>query len=143
MQNNKKEALFLLESQPPHLGELIPVLLKLQEYDTMHVCISGVPKVVPVARVIATWKFLLAAYKSKASILVINEKYEELTELPEIFKNCTVLTTSLKVYIHMASLGVETELVPKPLGYCDVFQRTAYRQGRAYDFIQTLKRKEE
>jgi len=147
MLKNKKEALFLIESQPPHLGELISILLKLKEYDIMHICVSGIPKVIPVSRVIATWQFLLHDYKNKVTILTMIVKYEELTALPEIFKKCTVLTTSSKVYTHMSSLGVETELVPKTIGYCDTFQRTAYRQGRAYDYLLAFrtqpKKKEE
>ena len=99
---NKKEALFVLESQPPHLGELIPVLLKIKEYDIMHICINGIPKVVPIPVVIATWHFLLDAYKDKITVSTLFEKFEELPELPEVFKHCTVLTTSPKVYTHMA-----------------------------------------
>jgi len=132
---NKKEALFVLESQPPHLGELIPVLLKMKEYDVMHLCVSSIPRVMPVSSVIATWFFLLAAYKDKVTVSSSLIKFEELEELPEIFKHCVVLTTSTKIYVHMASLNIATELVPQALGYHGIFQRTAYRQGRALDYL--------
>lgn len=132
---NKKEALFLLESQPPHLGELTSILLKMKEYDIMHVCVSGVPKVMPINRVIATWLFHLEAYKHKATVSSLLIKFEELPALPEIFKHCTVLTTSIKVYVHMTSLNIPVELVPHALGYHGIFQRTAYRQGRALDYL--------
>lgn len=133
--SNKKEALFLVESQPPHLGELISVLLKIKEYDIMHICVSAIPKVTPVPRVMATWLFLLDAYKDKITVSAMRSKFEEMPELPKTFKDCTVLTTSTKVYVHMSSLNVEAELVPKTLGYCSTFQRTAYRQGRALDYL--------
>lgn len=132
---NKNEALFLIESQPPHLGELIPVLLKMKDYDVIHVCVSGIPKVTSIPRVIATWLFLLTAYKDKVTVSSLLMKFEELPRLPELFKHCTVLTTSTKVYVHMTSLNIETELVPKVLGYHGIFQRTAYRQGRALDWL--------
>ena len=122
---NKKEAVFLLESQPPHLGELISVLLKMKEYDTMNICVNGIPKVVSIPVVIATWTHLLDAYKDKITVSSLVTKFEELAELPEIFKNCTVLTTSTKVYVQMTSLNIEVELVPTALGYSGIFQRTA------------------
>lgn len=132
---NKKRALFVLDSQPPHLGELIPVLLKIKEYDIVHICVSGIPKVMPIPNVIATWLFLLEAYKHKITVSSLLINFEELSELPEIFKDCTVLTISPKIYVHMTSLNIETELVPRARGYAGIFQRTAYRQGRALDYL--------
>ena len=132
---NKKEALFLIESQPPHLGELVSVLLKIKEYDVMHICVSAIPQVVPINRVMATWLFLLDAYKDKVTVSAMLSKFEEMPELPEMFKGCTVLTTCTKVYVHLSSLNLKAELVPKTLGYCGAFQRTAYRQGRALDYL--------
>jgi len=133
--SNKKEAVFMLESQPPHLGELITVILKLKEYDTIHICVSGAPKVVPIPMVVATWNFLLDAYKDRTTVSVMPTKFSELAKLPEIFKDCTVLTTSMEVYVHITSLNIEAELVPSALGYHGIFQRTAYRQGRALDYL--------
>lgn len=137
----KKEAVFLVESQPPHLGELTSVLLKMREYDIMHICVSGIPKVMPVPRVIATWLFHLTAYKDKVTVSALFTKFAELSELPEVFKHCTVLTTSVKVYVHMTSLNVPVELVPRALGYHGIFQRTAYRQGRALDYLLDVRAK--
>jgi len=134
---NKKEALFLVESQPPHLGEIISVLLKIKDYDVMHICVSGIPKVVPIERVLATWTFLVDSLKDKNKVTVsaITLEFATMPNIPEVYEHCTVLTTSPKVYVHMTSLNIETELVPKTLGYCGVFQRTAYRQGRALDYL--------
>lgn len=133
--SNKKEAVFLVESQPPHLGELISVLLKIRDYDKMHICVNATPSVLPIPRVLATWLFLLDAYKDKITVSAMIPKFAEMPELPKTLKHCTVLTTSPKVYVHMSSLNIETELVPKTLGYCETFQRTAYRQGRALDYL--------
>ena len=132
-----KSAVFFVESQPPHMGELTSILLKIKEYDVMHICISGIPKVMSVNRAMVMWRFHLDAYKDKVTVSALNSKFEELAELPEMFKDCVVLTTSSVVYVHMASLNVESELVPKALGYHDIFQRTAYRQGRALDYLRS------
>jgi len=132
---NKKEALFLVESQPPHLGELISVLLKINDYGTMHICVSGIPQVIPIPRVMATWLFLLSKYSHKITVSALLTNFDMMPELPEKFKHCTVLTTSPKVFVHMSSLEIPVELVPKTLGYCGVFQRTAYRQGKALDYL--------
>lgn len=139
MPKDKNEALFLVESQPPHLGEMTSVLLKMKDYDVMHICVSGIPKVMPVPKVIATWLFHLAPYKDKVTVSSLFMKFEEMPKLPEMFKHCTVLTTSTKVYVHMTSLNVKTELVPTVLGYHGAFQRTAYRQGRALDWLLSQK----
>jgi hypothetical protein len=133
--SNKKEALFVLESQPLHLGELISVLLKIGEYDIMHICVSSTPKAMPIPKVVATWLFLLHAYKHKITVSSLFDKFTEIAGLPEIFKHCTVLTTSKEVYVHMTSLNIPVELVPRALGFYESFQRTAYRQGRALDYL--------
>lgn len=133
--SNKKEAVFFIDSQPPHLGELVSVLLKMKDYDIVHICVKGIPEVVPIPRVLATWIFLLDVYKDKITVSALAMKFDELSKIPEVYKHCTVLTTSTKVYVHMSSLNVEAELVPTTMGYCGVFQRTAYRQGRALDYL--------
>ncbi len=130
-----KDAVFFIESQPPHLGEFISVLLKIGEYDTINICVSGISKVVAISTVIATWLLLLRAYGDKVTVSALATKFEELTELPEIYKDCTVLTTSTKVYVQMTSLNIDVELVPRALGYSGIFQRTAYRKGRALDYL--------
>ena len=133
--SKSKQAVFFVESQPPHLGELTSILLKIKEYDVMHICVSGIPKVMSIKRAMVMWEFHLDAYKDKVQVSAITVKFEELAELPEMFKECTVLTTSMAVYVHMSSLNIESELVPRALGYYGMFQRTAYRQGRALDFL--------
>ncbi len=137
--SKSKEAVFFVESQPPHLGELTSVLLKIKAYDVMHICVSGIPQVMSVERALVTWKFLLDVYKDKITVSALLVNFSELPELPERFKNCTVLTTSTKVFVHMTSLDVSVELVPRVLGYHDIFQRTAYRQGRALDYLHSNK----
>jgi len=137
---NKKEALFLVESQPLHLGELISVFLKLKDYDFIYICVSGVPQVMPINMVTASWIFLLDAHKDKTAVFVAPQKFENIVKLPKVLEHCTVLTTSTKIYVHMASSGIKTELVPRATGYWGIFQRTAYRQGRALDYLHTMKK---
>ena len=130
-----KEAVFFLESQPPHLGELVSILLKLDEYDKMHLCVTGAAKVMPVHKAVAIWAFIFKSYPKEITISSLSTDFMELTELPEIYKNCVVLTTSNKLYVHLTSIRVPVELVPRTLGYHDIFQRVAYRKGRALDYL--------
>ena len=57
-------------------------------------------------------------------------------DLPEEFKKSTIITLSKKVYIHLSTMGIRCVLANRVKGYHDVFLRTAYLQGRAYDYIQ-------
>ena len=132
---DKKSAVFFLESQPPHFGELISVLLKMRDYDFMNICVSGISKTMPVRNVVATWLFVLDAYRDKMTISALAFPFIELSELPKQFKDCTVLTTDREVFVHMSSLNIPAELVPRTLGYHGVFIRTAHRQGRALDWL--------
>jgi len=131
---SEKQALFLLDSQPPHLGELISVLLKMKDFDIMNICVSGFSKSMPIQNVVATWLFVMSAYEN-VTVSALLLPFIELSELPSQFKDCTVLTTDRKVFVHMSSIGVPVELVPRTLGYHGIFIRTAYRQGRALDWL--------
>jgi len=131
----KKEAMFLVESQPPHIGELLSVLMKIDEYDFIYVVVTGTPLVLPVAHALTTWSVMLKAYKDKVLICSSNQKFTEIVKLPKQYKDCTVLTTSRKTFIHMSSNNIASELVGRPMGYHSTFLRTAYRQGRALDWL--------
>ncbi len=101
----------------------------------MHICVNGITKGVPIQNVLATWAFIMGAYKDKVTVSALIVPFTELPELPPQFKDCTVLTTDRKVFVHISSIGVPVELVPRTLGYHGVFLRTAYRQGRALDWL--------
>ena len=77
-----KSALFLLDSQPPHLGELVSVLLKMKDYEFMHICVSGLPKTMPIRNVVATWLFVMNAYKN-VTVSALVMPFTELPELPQ------------------------------------------------------------
>ena len=132
--SENKEALFLLDSQPPHWGELVSVLLKLKDYDQMHICVSGISKIMPIKHVVANWLFVMGAYKN-VTISALLIPFADVAVLPEQFKDCTVLTTNREIFVHMSSVGIPVELVPRTLGYHGIFLRTAYRQGRALDWL--------
>ena len=144
----KNKAVFLLESQPPHLGELITVLNKIREYDPLYICVNKNVKVLPLQFAMTTWFFLMSHITGeKPTIFAADFKqFESISKLPDQpeFKDCTILTTNKEISIHLSSINVPVELVPHVLGYHSVFLRSAYRQGRALDYLLQgfMKRKE-
>lgn len=133
----KTKALYITESQPPHLGELISLLSVINDYDIIAICVNGNTKVMPIQHVLSTWVFLTQPYKDKIVTCASTDNFSTVAKLPEEFKDYTVLTTSDEVFAHLSSLNVTVRLIPRAKGYWPVFERVAYRQGLALEWLKT------
>lgn len=140
-------AVFVCESQPPNIAEVIGVLQKIDAYDKMIVCISGNEKVTPLNQARAIWKIILQKYRQKIYICSYTTPFHSITVLPELFLGHTILTIDKKIFVHLSSLGIDAFLLPRVSGYEEIFLRAAYRQSKAYEFlnanINKIRNKEE
>jgi hypothetical protein len=130
------KAVILLESQPPHIGEISAIWSEIDNFDLMYICVDANVSIMPLPIVLKSWEILLKPYKNKVVLCATKEKFDEITVLPELFKGCTVLTTSSKVFVHLGSLNIPVKTVNRLTGYHGIFLRAAYRQGRALDWLQ-------
>lgn len=135
--NNKllKQAVFLVESQPPHLGEFVAFMLEIDNFDLVHVCLIGKESVMPIQHVQSIWQILARPFADKVMIHYSTNDFTELSVLPVELKDCVVLTQSAEIFVHMNTIGVPVKLLARLMGYSNIFQRVAYRQGRALDWL--------
>ena len=132
---NKNIGVFTLISQPPHFGELLAVMQVIDKFDILIICIKAPARLISIRQVQQMWSMALKKYKDKVIIATSKENFAEIAILPSAFVNTTILTMSKTVFAHLMSLGIKSELVGRVKGYHDIFQRVAYRQGCALDWI--------
>ena len=133
----QNKAVFFLESQPPHLGELIAVLSVINEYDLIYICVSNKGIILPVNIVIKTWEYILKPYEKKIVICDTAQDFRTTTDLPEIFEGCKILTMSQRMFANFATASLPVILVASVVGYDTVFEASAYRKARSYQYIKT------
>lgn len=131
-----KKAVLIVESQPPHLGELISLISIIDSYDLVLVSISSTAKVIPLRHVLSTWAFITQPYKEKIVITVADIDFDAVAKLPDEFKDYDILTTSKPTFVHLSSIGANVKFVARAKGYWPIFERVAYRQGIAYDWLE-------
>ena len=139
MQQKAKElkniGLFVLISQPPNIGELVSVLSVIDNYDALILCFKSPAKVMPLKHVSLLWSSALKGFKNKVIFTSSDIDFATVAELPEAYNGQTVLTLSKKVFVHLSTMGIKVQLVDRVKGFHDIYLRSAYMQGRAYDFI--------
>ena len=131
----KNIGLFVLISQPPNIGELISVLSVIDDYDALILCFKSPAKVMPIKHVSELWRCALKGFKNKIILSSCDTDFATVAELPEAYNDKVVLTLSKKVFVHLSTMGMKVKLVDRVKGFHDIYLRSAYIQGRAYDFI--------
>lgn len=133
------EAVLLVEGQPPHTGEFLTMAFSVDRFKHLTVCIDARERVMPLKHSMAIWTQFTKAYAGKVDIISTGLDFAEIAkdELPPAFDNKVILTISKKIFVHLSSIGANVEIVPYAVGYHSSFIRTAYRQGRALDWLIT------
>jgi len=135
---NKTTGVLLVESQPPHAGEFLLAKQMLNEYDFLYVCIIKSTIVINIQSVIAMWITMFDTFADRMRIANTHLNFKEVSadELPVLFDGCTYLTIDKEIFVHLSTLNVHVELLPKVLGYHGIFLRTAYRQSKALNWLE-------
>jgi hypothetical protein len=131
----KNIGLFLLNSQPPNIGELISVLSVIDKYDGLILCFKTPIQIMPIKHVTEIWTVILEKYKGKFILTSCNTDFATVSKLTKDFKDKTILTLSKRVFVHLSTMGMKVKLVDRVKGYHSMFLRSAYIQGRALDYI--------
>lgn len=134
----EKKAVILLESQPPHMGELLQVLRVLQKYETLYICVNAFPSVMPLAIVYEMWAIILQPYATRIHIIASKLQFKSVmkSDLPTTFEDCIYLTSNRETFVHLSSMNVSIELIPRASGFNSTFYQVAYRQSRALDWLE-------
>jgi len=134
----KNKAVLLVESQPPHIGEILQAIQALTKYDFVYICLTVDVTVMSFDHVLSIWVSLLAPYMGRFKVVRCIGNFKEVMEgdLPIKFNMCTFLTPDREIFVHLSSLNVMAELIPRALGYHGIFLRTAFRQSKALDYLE-------
>lgn len=134
----KRKGVLIIESQPPTAGEFLQLIMQLNHYDFIYICLNFTAEVMAIPRVLTIWKYFLSPYKKKTAVVQVTGNFASVSkeELPEMFKKCTYLTTNKAAFVHLSSMNVPVELIPRVLGYYSIFIRSAYRQSMALDWLE-------
>jgi hypothetical protein len=135
---SKGKAVLFIESQPPHIGELLQIISALQHYNFLYVCINPNSIVMPIQNVIAVWNSILYSLQANVKLATFDADLREVSidGLPSLFKDCVYLTEDRAAFVHLSSLNIKVQLMPKAFGYCGIFLRSAYRQSRAFTYLE-------
>lgn len=133
-----KKGVLLLESQPPHIGEVLQVYQQLDRYDSLYICIPLNNMIMPFKLVHAIWSAILKSHATRVQLAAVNGNFAEMsiTELPLLFKDHVYLTSDRTVFVHLSSMNIPVELIPEAIGYRGIFLRSAYRQSRALSHLE-------
>ena len=135
--SKQKSAVLFLTSQPIHIGEVVTVLSNIDYYDRLHLCLSGNPTVMPLKHVYTLWSVILRQYRGKITLSFLDTPPTDLQvrTMPVQLEKKLLLTYDQKIFTHFSSLGYPIKLLPKVMGFHEVFLRAAYRQSRALDWL--------
>ena len=133
------KAVLIVESQPPHLGELLQLLSQLNKYDLIYLCINGKEKVMNYSHVLQLWQFILQPYVDKVNLMLFPHNLTEFDkdDIPELLDECLFLTASREIFVRLSTIGCQVEMIPQALGYRSLFFRTAFRQSKALDWLES------
>lgn len=133
-----KKGVLLVDSQPPHVGEFLQARQMLDKYDFLYVCITKGTMVIPVDQVAKIWAYLFSAYGDRMKITYVELEFGEalIDDLPGLFDKCVYLTSDRDVFVHLSTLDIDVELIPRSFGYHGIFLRNAYRQSKALDWLE-------
>jgi len=137
LKKQENNAVILLESQPPHLGELLFIANEVNNYDHIYVLVEGKSSVISIPHVVSIWDTVLEVYGDKISLGVSNLDFSSITRLPDDIQSCTILTQSQPIFAHLSSINANVKLSSYAQGYHTIFIRAAYRQGKSLDWLRT------
>ena len=138
MPSPQTKAVLLLESQPPHLGEMMQIIQLLKRFSFLHICLVAKPAVMEIKAAVGIWTALLQPYVGKVQLGVFAGKFTDIAkdDLPKLYDDCTYQTASREIFVHLSTMNVSVELIPRALGYNTTFIRTAFRQSKALDWLE-------
>jgi len=132
---------FIVESQPPTFSEVFALFQIVDSFDHIFLCIQNTPMVVNTGQVLAQWDAIIKPYATKITLCFGDSDFKSVSEIPDKYKNCKLVTISPEIYVHLQALNVDVGLLPRLLGYEGIFMRAAYRQSKALEWIRQNTRK--
>jgi hypothetical protein len=132
-----KTALFPATCNPPTFGTILALKYIEDKYDMITVVVEDKPLLLSTIQVMGMLTTVLCRNSMKYIIVANKCDFEEESLLPETLpKYDDIVTDNPKIYSNLISKGYRRiRLIPKPLGYEDMFHRIAYIRSITYERI--------
>jgi len=130
-------ALFPVTCNPPTFGTILALKYIEDKYDTINVVVEDKPLLLSTTQVMTMLTTVLCKNSMKYNVICDKCDFGEESVLPESLpKYDEVITDNPKIYSNLLSKGYRRiRLIPKPLGYEDMFHRVAYIRSITYERI--------
>lgn len=137
--------IFPTRSNPPHLGTLIALFNAIDEYEKIVVLVHDKPTVLSTEAVVEILQLILNKFTDKFIVQKTDIDFANCSELDVgSFPFDTqkyafqIITTSRKVYANFTGKNFPyIRIIPKPAGFRDSYQQTAYIRGLVLDQLES------
>lgn len=131
-----KVCLIPITAQPPTFGMIMSIMALYDKYDEFVICVRDNPVVLDTETVV---KMLSIVFRlPKFMVISHTQDFEALVEFPNdlpFFNH--VATLSERIHTNLVLKGYGSYLIPRAMGYDEVFHRNAWRQGNALDILRS------
>jgi len=128
-----------VDAQPPTFGMVLSIMAIADNYDEIVICVKDQPIVQETDVVV---KLLQIIFKLPKYMVISNKtSFETIAEFPEglpFFNH--MATLSERVYANLFVKGFGCLLIPRLIGYDDMFSRNAWKQSCALDILRANSR---
>jgi hypothetical protein len=131
-----KVVLIPVTCQPPTFGMVMSIMAMYDKYDEFVICVKDDPILLDTETLV---KMLSLIFRlPKFMVISHTQDFESLVEFPQDlpFFNY-VATLSERAYTNLALKGYGCYLIPRAMGYDEVFHRSAWRQSNALDILRS------
>lgn len=122
--------------QPPTFGMVMSIMAMYDKYDEFVICVKDDPILLDTETII---KMLSLIFRlPKFMVISHPQDFESLVEFPPglpFFNH--VATLSDRVHTNLMLKGYGSYLIPRAMGYDEMFHRSAWRQSNALDILRS------
>ena len=124
-----------ITAQPPTFGMLLSLMSIVDRYDQIVLCVEDDPILIPTELVI---KMLSVVLKLPKFIIISSDaNFGILTEPPSNLPYFNrIATMSERIYANLVVKGYNCYLIPRAIGYDEMFHRNAFRQSQVLELLR-------
>jgi hypothetical protein len=124
-----------ITAQPPTFGMILSLMSIADRYDQIVLCVLDDPILIPTELVI---KMLSVVLKLPKFIIISSDaNFGILTEPPSNLPYFNrIATMSERIYANLVVKGYNCYLIPRAIGYDEMFHRNAFRQSQVLELLR-------
>lgn len=136
MENKSKICLIPITAQPLTVGTIVSIMSVSEKYDEIVICVRDYPILIDTASIVSMMSIIFKL--PKFMVISHKEDFSTLTEFPSDLPFFNYMATpDERTFTNLSLKGYQVSLLPRVLGYDEMFQRNAFRQGVALDVLRS------